>query len=246
MISGLGLKIASINGVQPKEFLALTLAPFLISLCISATERYEALADEQKDEFKSALRDFVRTYSFIIQVCRMFDKELQKFFVYAKYLLKLLPKDNSEKVNLNDALLLEYYKLQKTSEGKIELEKGKENELPPLDGIGSGSRNKEKSSLSEILDKFNQKFGTEFTEQDKVLAQLKADMMKDVKIVDSAKNGDKTAFKTLYEKQFNDVAINRYEQNDEFFKSLFADAEKLKFIKKMLLEDLYNDLRNSL
>ena len=38
--------------------------------------------------------------------------------------------------------------------------------------------------------------------------------------------------------------MNRFEENDSFFKSLFTDPEKLKFIKKLLLEELYNELRN--
>ena len=209
-----------------------------------AIERYEALEDKQKDEFKSLIHRFNRSYSFITQICRMFDKDMQKLYVFTKYLTKLLPKNNSEKINLEDALLLEYYKLQKTAEGNITLEKT-EGVVPGIKGgAGSGSKEKEKGSLSEILDKFNKKFGTTFTEQDKVLAQLKADMMKNEQMANSAKSGDKTAFKTLYDKQFNDIAINRYEENDSFFKGLFENADKLKFIKELLLADVYNELRN--
>lgn len=207
-----------------------------------AVERYEALEDKQKDEFKSLIHGFNRSYSFITQICRMFDKDMQKLYVFTKYLTKLLPKNNSEKINLEDALLLEYYKLQKTAEGNITLEKT-EGVVPGIKG-GVGSGSKEKGSLSEILDKFNKKFGTTFTEQDKVLAQLKADMMKNEQMANSAKSGDKTAFKTLYDKQFNDIAINRYEENDSFFKGLFENADKLKFIKELLLADVYNELRN--
>ena len=209
-----------------------------------AKERYDVLKDKEKDSFKSLLHSFNRVYSFIVQVCRMFDKDMQKQFIYTKYLAKVLPKNNSEKINLNDALLLEYYKLQKTAEGSIKLE-NKEGSVGPIVDGGSSGKDKELDALSEIIKRFNNKFGTNFTEQDKVLAQLKADMMQNEQMANSAKIGDKTAFKTLYEKHFNDIAINRYEQNDMFFKSLFDDAEKLKFIKRMLLEDLYNDLRNS-
>lgn len=219
-----------------------TLSPILLP----ATQRYDALEEEKKEEFKSALYAFVRTYSFIIQVCRMFDKDMQKLYVYAKYLLKLLPKDNTEKVNLNDALVLEYYKLQKTSDGKITLEEGEGGALEPIGEESGGARDKEKSPLSEILEKFNKKFATQFTEQDKVLAQLKADMKQNVNIVQSAQKGDRTLFDALYDKQFRNVVMERYEQNDEFFQTLFKDEEKLNFIKKMLLDDLYNELRNSI
>lgn len=208
-----------------------------------AIERYEVLEDKKKDEFKSLLYSFNRIYSFIIQVCRMFDKDMQKLYVYTKYLSKLLPKNNSEKINLNDALLLEYYKLQKTADGKITLQ-NEEGIVAPVSGSGGSGKDKEKDALSEIIDKFNKKFGTAFTEQDKVLAQLKSDMMKNEQMANSAKSGDKTAFRTLYEKYFNDIAITRYEENDNFFRGLFENEDKLKFIKELLLAELYNELRN--
>lgn len=208
-----------------------------------AIERYEVLEDKKKDEFKSLLYSFNRIYSFIIQVCRMFDKDMQKLYVYTKYLSKLLPKNNSEKINLNDALLLEYYKLQKTADGKITFQ-NEEGIVAPVSGSGGSGKDKEKDALSEIIDKFNKKFGTSFTEQDKVLAQLKSDMMKNEQMANSAKSGDKTAFRTLYEKYFNDIAITRYEENDNFFRGLFENEDKLKFIKELLLAELYNELRN--
>ncbi len=207
-----------------------------------AIERYEVLEDKKKDEFKSLLYSFNRIYSFIIQVCRMFDKDMQKLYVYTKYLSKLLPKNNSEKINLNDALLLEYYKLQKTADGKITLQ-NEEGIVAPVSGSGGSGKDKEKDALSEIIDKFNKKFKTAFTEQDKVLAQLKSDMMKNEQMANSAKSGDKTAFRTLYEKYFNDIAITRYEENDNFFRGLFENEDKLKFIKELLLAELYNELR---
>lgn len=208
-----------------------------------AIERYEVLEDKKKDEFKSLLYSFNRIYSFVIQVCRMFDKDMQKLYVYTKYLSKLLPKNNSEKINLNDALLLEYYKLQKTADGKITLQ-NEEGIVAPVSGSGGSGKDKEKDALSEIIDKFNKKFKTAFTEQDKVLAQLKSDMMKNEQMANSAKSGDKTAFRTLYEKYFNDIAITRYEENDNFFRGLFENEDKLKFIKELLLAELYNELRN--
>ena len=215
----------------------------LSSLLTPALQRYEVLEDKKKDEFKSLIHSFNRTYSFVIQVARMFDKDMQKLYVFTKFLSKVLPKDGGEKVNLNDVLLLEYYKLQKTAEGKITLENS-EGLISPVKDGGAGGSNKEKDSLSEIIDKFNKKFGTSFTEQDKVLAQLKADMIKDTKIVNSAKSGDKTAYNTLSDKGFDQALMQRYEENDSFFKDILSDKEKLKYIKRMFLENLYNELRN--
>ena len=223
-----------------------TLSPILTP----ALERYEILEDKKKDEFKSLLHAFNRTYAFIIQVTRMFDKDIQKLYIFTKYLVKLLPKNNEEKVNLDDELLLEYYKLQKTSEGKITLENS-EGIIPPVKDDSVVSKNKEKDSLSEIIDKFNKKFGTEFSKLDKVMSDFKEDIMKDEQISNAGKKGDKTAFNTLYEKKFTDIAMTRYDESmkesketDDFFKGLFENADKFKFFKELLLTEVYKELRN--
>ena len=57
--------------------------------------------------------------------------------------------------------------------------------------------------------------------------------------------GDKTLFSALYEKQFKNTIMERYGQNDGVFQTLFKDEEKLNFIKKMLLKELYNELRSA-
>lgn len=62
--------------------------------------------------------------------------------------------------------MLQYYKLTKTSEGSIALESGPR--LPNIKG-GVGIKDKKKDPRSVIIDKMNEKFGTQFTEKDKVL-----------------------------------------------------------------------------
>jgi type I restriction enzyme, R subunit len=66
-----------------------------------------------------------------------------------------------------------------------------------------------------------------------VLEQMKADFAKNEKMVNAAKANDHSLFKVLYEKNFIDVAMNRYEEIDSFFTSLFTDEAELVFVKDM-------------
>lgn len=217
-------------------------AQALLTGCIKpAIDRYNAKEDKEREEFKSSLATFVRIYSFIIQVCRMYDKDMQKFFVYARFLSKCLPKGENKKVDLSDKLILEYYKLDKTFSGDILLEKS-EGYVANIKG-GIGGKEKKEDPLSVIIDKMNDRFGTAFSEQDKVLEQMKSDFAKDEKIVNAVKADDKSLFKYLYEQKFKDVAVNRYEENDKFFMSLFSDEEKMNFIMNMMAEVVYRELR---
>ena len=77
-----------------------------------ALDRFQSLSAERQDMFQSTLARFNRIYAFITQVCRLFDKDIHKFSVYAKFLLMQLPKGSTERVNVDDKVLLEYYRLE--------------------------------------------------------------------------------------------------------------------------------------
>ena len=206
-----------------------------------AVERFLALEDERQDVFKSTLAIFNRVYSYITQVCRFFDKDIHKFSVYSKFLYTVLPKGSREKVDIDDKVLLEYYKLEKDFEGSIELE-GSDGGYVPISGE-AGHKEKKKDPLTVIIDKINEKFGTQFTEMDKVLVQMENDYAKQEKWQDYAKNNDRSTFMLLFSKDFPTVAAERYEQNDEFFRRLFADPDMMKQVMDTIGSVLYERLR---
>ena len=70
-------------------------------------------------------------------------------------------------------LINEYYRLEKDFEGSIELEPTEEG-FKPITGE-AGRREKKKDSLTIIIDKINEKYGTTFTEMDNVLLQIEND-----------------------------------------------------------------------
>ena len=94
-----------------------------------------------------------------------------------------------------------------------------------------------------IIDKINEKFGTQFTEMDKVLVQMENDYAKQEKWQDYAKNNDRSTFMLLFAKDFPTVAAERYEQNDEFFRRLFADPDMMKQVMDTIGSVLYEKLK---
>ena len=207
-----------------------------------ALERFKDKEEDAQNEFRSSLGTFIRIYSFIIQICRMFDKDMQKFYVYAKALSKFLPRNTSDPVNLNDKIVLDYYRLEKKSEGSIHLETTENPTIPNIKG-GVRTTLKKEEPLSVIIDTLNKHFGTDFTEQDKVLAQIQADMFKDQKLVNAAKSGNQTTFDYLYEKGFLEIFLARGEQNNEFFQAVIADDNKQKMLMSMLKPVIYEAMR---
>lgn len=206
-----------------------------------ALDRFDALEAEKQDMFKSVLARFNRIYSFITQVCRLFDKEIHKFSIYAKFLSKMLPKGGSDKIYIDDKVLLEYYKLEKDFDGSIQLEPTEEG-FTPITGE-AGRREKKKDPLTVIIDKINEKYGTEFTEMDKVLLQIENDYAAQDKWKSYAKGNDFKTFMLLFEKDFPAMAAARYEQNEDFFVKMFSDPDMMKQVMESIGSVVYERLK---
>lgn len=205
-----------------------------------ALDRFEALEEEKQELFKSTLARFNRIYAFITQVCRLFDKEIHKFSVYAKFLYTMLPKGGRDKVYVDDKVLLEYYRLEKDFEGGIQLENTPEG-FRPITGE-AGRREKQRDPLTVIIDKINDKYGTNFTEMDKVLLQMENDYAAQDKWHSYAQNNDRKTFMLLFEKDFPNMAAARYEQNDSFFVKLFSDPDMMRQVMETVGAILYQKL----
>lgn len=206
-----------------------------------ALDRFEALEEEKQELFKSTLARFNRIYAFITQVCRLFDKEIHKFSVYAKFLYTMLPKGGRDKVYVDDKVLLEYYRLEKDFEGGIQLESTPEG-FRPITGE-AGRREKQRDPLTVIIDKINEKYGTNFTEMDKVLLQMENDYAAQDKWHSYAQNNDRKTFMLLFEKDFPNMAAARYEQNDSFFVKLFSDPDMMRQVMETVGTVLYEKLK---
>ena len=213
----------------------------LASTLVPAHDRYLAANDEDSQIFRTTLARFNRIYGFISQVCRMFDRELHKFSVFAKFLYKILPKEKGPFIVLDDKILMEYYRLEKEFDGSISLE-GSEGGLGGIKGE-AGARTKKSNSLAEIIAAINEKYGTNFTEMDKVLEQIQEDFLADEKLVSFAKSNDEAMFGLKFEQEFENFAAKRYEQNDAFFMRMFSDSGIMKSVIEMLKPIIYRKMR---
>ena len=97
--------------------------------------------------------------------------------------------------------------------------------------------------MTTIIQKINERYGTAFTEMDKVLVQMENDYAGQEKWQSYAKNNDRPTFMLLFEKDFPTMAAARYEQNDEFFTKLFSDPDMMKQVMETVGSVLYERLK---
>ena len=58
-----------------------------------------------------------------------------------------------------------------------------------------------------------------------------------------AKNNDRATFMLLFEKDFPNMAADRYEQNDQFFRKLFDDPDMMRQVMETVGSVLYERLK---
>ncbi|MFC0212117.1 type I restriction endonuclease subunit R [Paenibacillus chartarius] len=211
-----------------------------------AVERYKNdLPKEQQEDFKSTAGKFIRTYSFILQIGPFVDVDLHKLYVYLNYLLKKLPKHGSESVYLADEVALEYYRNTMVFEGSISLQVQGGAELKPTTHGGGGGKEEEKDKLSSIINRLNDRFGTDFTETDRLsYEQIVEDIINNEDLAQKAKNNTKENFKFSYEKAFLDIVIGRMGQNEKFFMKILEDNDFKATVMDFMFEEIYKGLSN--
>jgi type I restriction enzyme R subunit len=82
--------------------------------------------------------------------------------------VRLLPPSGDQlPVEITQMIDLDSYRMQKTHEGKIDLARGV-IEVPPIAPEGMLPHAEEIEILSKIIKELNERFGTDFSEDDKV------------------------------------------------------------------------------
>ena len=217
----------------------------MTSILKPVADRYNQRNPDERYQFRRLCRNLVKWYGYISQIVRMFDEELHKENIFLSKLLRLLPKDNVEMMDLEGKLKLEYYKLQKTFDGAIQLK-----EAP---GIYAAAKAKDaikpegKKPLDEIIEKINEQYKGDFTEGDKVLlTALRSRLMNDKKLQSMARTSNLQIFsESIFPKAFGTAAQDSYMESQETYTSLFEDQAKYNAIMHALGAVLYQEMRQS-
>ena len=213
-----------------------------------AVERWHALeTDDEREDFRTAIRDFVRAYAFLAQIVPFSDAELEKLYYYAKYLIQKLPRDESGgAVDLDGAVVLTHLRTElKAADQDLSLDAGSED---PLTGPGEG-RGKQvlepTAPLSELIDALNERFGMELGEADQIFFEQLSTHVgrdKDIKVV--ALNNDIEQFGVYLEPKIQDLIIDRQESNEELLKAFFDKPEFRSLIVSWMTENLYKKIND--
>ena len=202
--------------------------------------------EEEAEDWRGKVQAFLNLYGFLSQVIPYQDSDLERLYVFLRHLAAKLPRRRSGPAyRFDDEVQLEYYRLQKISEGSISLEEG---EARPLDGpteVGTGLARPQPVPLSQLIDIVNSRFGTDFNQADQFFFDqvVEAAMANDgVRQAAAVNPGDK--FELVFKGLLKNLFAERMDQNEDIFVRFMNDESFQNVVTSWMSSEAYRRLRS--
>ena len=139
---------------------------------------------------------------------------------------------------------LEYYRLQKISEGSISLKDGKASRSTGPSEVGSGLVREQPVPLSQLIDVVNERFGTDFNQADQLFFdQIVEAAMSDDGLRQAAAVNPGDKFELVFKNLLETLFVERMDQNEEIFVRFMNDTSFQKVVTTWMSDEAYRRLR---
>lgn len=219
----------------------------LYAVLAPMVERFRSLSDEEKPDFRGQLNDYVRLYAFLAQVLTFVDADLEKLYVFARHLRRLLPADRAELPReVQQNIDMESYRLQQTGGGKIALDR-KTGLLAPQGTKGAhGLPPEEIESLSRIIAELNERFGLNLGSEHRVtIGQMLEKLEDDAGLDASARVNTRENVRLTFDQKVEDVIQEIVDSNFNLYKRITDDRAFGDAIKNFLFDQYLRTHRNA-
>jgi len=198
--------------------------------------------DEQREDFRLKTASYTRLYGYLSQIINFKDVELEKHYIFYRYLSKKLIKKTKEKINIEHLIDLESLRIQKLHDHVDPLE--------PTDhqykGIETGSgiyTPPTQDLLAEIIETINSRYGINLTDDDKInIDSVKNAIFEDEEVAKYMNGANSEQNKHDYfKKQFDKVILDLLKDRFDFYKKL----DENNGLKTLIFDKIYKDYRNN-
>ena len=198
----------------------------------------ENLTEEEMESFKTTVFDYLKKYAFISQIVTFEDPQLEKLYIFLKFLIRKLPKrENPLPYEVLEAIDMETYRIEKKGETNVQLE-NTEGVIDPMgSGDGKGVVEDERDALSRIIKEINERYGTNFSDADRViLNDLSKRLLMSEVLQGSVKNNSKDAAKLKFDQLFQDELVGVLDNHFSLYQKLDQSPELKKFVQERVFE----------
>ncbi len=199
----------------------------------------ETLDEDAQVDFKSKAKVFCRTYSFLSSVISYNNVQWEKLSIFLNLLIPKLPAPKEEDLSkgILEAIDMDSYRVEKQAIQNMPLE-DKDSEIEPVPTeAGGGKPEPELDRLSNILTKFNEQFGTLFSDGDRIIKRIKNDIAPKVAADSAFKNARENTPHTA--RLAHDQALGKVMQlllkdDTQVYKQFVENASFRRFIGDMV------------
>jgi len=207
-------------------------------------------ANEQKENeneaelWRGKLYSFLSLYGFLSQVIPYQDSDLEKLYIFSRHLSAKLPRrKRGPAYQFDDDVRLEYYRLQKISEGSISLREGTAGRLDGPTELGTGVVREEAVPLSRLIDIINERFGTDFNQADQLFFdQIIEAAVLDETLKQAASVNPEEKFELVFKNLLETLFMERMDQNEDLVVQFMNDPAKRQLITAWLASETYRKL----
>ena len=211
-----------------------------------AVDRFNAIPDdEQRTAFRDKLSIYVQLYGFLSQIVPYSDPDLEMLYSYGRFLLPHLPLDRDNTVlKIGDEVGLQYYRLERLFSGPIELRDGDAPGVKSPTDVGTGKAKEDKVPLSEIIKVLNERFGTDFAEEDRLFfAQIKERAVQNDQVIKTALANPLDKFSLGIRKLIEELMIQRMAENDNIVTRYMDDQQFQDTAFPILAKEIFESIQ---
>lgn len=209
--------------------------------------RFGQREEAEQEEFRGQLTAYRNLYAFLSQIIPYQDSELEKLYAFVRNLLaKLPPPGDGKPFVLDDEVALRFFRLQQMqmTEGSIDLSEGEADPLKGPTDVGTGRSLDDEVALSSLIDKLNERFGTDFTEADQLFFdQIRVSAERDENIAEAARANNFANFSAFLDRILDELFIARMEGNEEIFSRVMTDKEFRSAAHEHLAREIFRRVR---
>ncbi|TGM95488.1 type I restriction endonuclease subunit R [Leptospira dzoumogneensis] len=202
------------------------------------------------DRFKSGVNKFIDLYEFMTNIVDYDSQELEKLYVFLKFLKELLKiEDLDEGISLA-GLVLSHFRIHRKQIWNPKLD---QKELDPDSTTISAGMDKKKELLSEIIDSINELFDGDVSESDAIEKlnsfglSLEPEIMKNEEVMNQMKAGNSKEQIMLgdYPKALTHAIMNTLTTNNDLSSRLLSNNLLMDKFARSILEVFIENLKQT-
>lgn len=212
----------------------------IIDTCV---ERFKNdLQEEQQIACKSAMKNFVRIYTFLAAIMPFGSEDWEKRWTFYKYLVTKLPKLKREDFTegLLESIDFDQLRIVEQEAAKISLENENAEIAPVPTGNGAaGKKEPDLVKLSDILEEFNQRYGgVEWEYPDKVkkdIDELPKELAENESFANAVLHADESTVQIEGGDALQQIIVKNMAARSELFRIFLENQEFQNFLVERVI-----------